>query len=197
MSYGITPYYIEERDIKKYVIGTKDESRISFTLKYQKSFYSQLNGLMEGRKCISAEDAVREILYGKITRRESISGAIYWYVFEKLCERFDIVIELPNRDFYPIENEVIRKIFELYTVYPTKWQIFKRPLMGQSSLSIPFPQPEDFPLVAYIPNEHVKKLRRDFSTLELPETCNEEFKGWLDFTIKRDEFEGALILYYY
>lgn len=188
MSYGITPYFIPETGISDFLKIKKNEESIAARLARYPTFFSQLNELFRESGSISAEDAAKEIITGNITRKDAFSGAVYWYVFEKLCAITDMTHQLRNRFFYPIALGAIIKILENYDVYSPKFN---------NKQDIPFPQPDDFPWVAFIPHDEVIRLRKDFSELNLIDSCHEEFTQWLDFALEMRYDRGSLLLYYY
>ena len=185
MSYAVTPYLIPEILIPNYMIGGITDEYMEIKLGRLEKFFSQIDQLFESKNAIKAADAAHEIVKGKITRSDSASGAVYWYAFEKIIHIKDQALLLDNNDFSPISVSALLTLFEKYNVYS--------PESGKR-LDIPFCQPDDFPLVALIPHHQAIKLREDFSELNLPETCHQQFIKWLN---KAVEEASSLLLYCY
>ena len=199
MSYGVTAYRTKWEYVEQYVYGIKSTAILK-SMNIYTNWHIELAEVFKGTKSITPKKAVEEIVNGNITRTDLKSGAMYRYVLEKMLYKGDTLLyckkgnpwadacssskgflrigkKLGSSAFYPIDFGSVEKLFSDFEEIP-----------------LPFPPQDDFPIVSLIKYGKLVGLQNDFTHLNLPAECTEEFAGWLNEAIKHEQ---DLVLYYY
>ena len=199
MAYGVTAYTVKWELFEKYVYGVKTTA-ILRSMNIYANWHLELAELFKGTKSITPKKAAEEVVAGNLTRTDRMSGSMYRYVLEKMlykgrsllfCKKVNPWWEAcsPGETFLPIGTRLSSSAF-----YPIKFDYVERLFFDFEEIPLPFPLQDDFPVTSFIRFEKLQELQRDFSAMNLPVECHEEFSGWLNAAIEK---EHDLILYYY